>query len=50
MASANQFDIQDPLTQYPRPEFAKQPQPVRASLKMQPVPDHGGGPIRVLAA
>lgn len=42
MASANQFDIQNPLTQYLRPEFPKQPQPVPGlASKMQPVPDHG---------
>jgi NAD(P)-dependent dehydrogenase (short-subunit alcohol dehydrogenase family) len=42
MASANQFDIQNPLTQYPQPDFPKQPQPVPGlASKMQPVPDHG---------
>lgn len=42
MASANQFDIQNPLTQYPQPEFSKQPQPVPGlASKMTPVPDHG---------
>jgi NAD(P)-dependent dehydrogenase (short-subunit alcohol dehydrogenase family) len=42
MASANQFDMQNPLTQYPQPEFSKQPQPVPGlASKMQPVPDHG---------
>ncbi|MDP9840509.1 NAD(P)-dependent dehydrogenase (short-subunit alcohol dehydrogenase family) [Neorhizobium huautlense] len=42
MASSNQFDIQNPLTQYPQPEFPKQPQPVPGlASKMQPVPDHG---------
>ncbi len=42
MASANQFDMQNPLTQYPQPEFPKQPQPVPGlASKMQPVPDHG---------
>ncbi|MGF9567583.1 SDR family oxidoreductase [Neorhizobium sp. BT27B] len=42
MASANQFDIQNPLTQYPQPKFPEQPQPVPGIAgKMQPVPDHG---------
>ncbi|MDM9646437.1 SDR family oxidoreductase [Rhizobium sp. S163] len=42
MASANQFDIQNPLTQYPQPEFPKQPQPVPGlASKMEPLPDHG---------
>lgn len=42
MASANQFDIQNPLTQYPLPKFPEQPQPVPGLAgKMQPVPDHG---------
>ncbi len=42
MATANQFDIQNPLTQYPQPEFPKQPQPVPGlTSEMQPVPDHG---------
>jgi len=42
MASANQFDIQNPLTQYPQPKFPEQPQPVPGLAgKMQPIPDHG---------
>lgn len=42
MASANQFDIQNPLTQYPQPEFPKQPQSVPGlASKMEPLPDHG---------
>ncbi|TNM60281.1 SDR family oxidoreductase [Aliirhizobium smilacinae] len=42
MASANQFDMQNPLTQYPQPKFPEQPQPVPGlASKMQPVPDHG---------
>lgn len=42
MASANQFDMQNPLTQYPQPKFPEQPQPVPGLAgKMQPVPDHG---------
>lgn len=38
----NQYDMQNPLDQYPKPEFPKQPQraPGLAS-KMVPVPDHG---------
>jgi NAD(P)-dependent dehydrogenase (short-subunit alcohol dehydrogenase family) len=38
----NQYDMQNPLDQYPKPEFPKQPQhaPGLAS-KMDPVPDHG---------
>lgn len=42
MATANQFDMQNPLTQYPQPEFPKQPQPVPGlASKMEPLPDHG---------
>ena len=38
----NQYDMQNPLTQYPRPEFPKQPQSVPGlASKMDPVPDHG---------
>ncbi|MFA0962665.1 SDR family oxidoreductase [Roseivirga sp. BDSF3-8] len=38
----NQFDIQDPREQYPKPPFPKQPQP-RPGLthEMDPKPDHG---------
>lgn len=38
----NQFAMRDPLTQYPRPPFERQPQE-RPGLagKMKPVPDHG---------
>jgi NAD(P)-dependent dehydrogenase (short-subunit alcohol dehydrogenase family) len=39
---ANQYDMQNPLTQYPQPEFPKQPQSVPGlASKMDPVPDHG---------
>jgi len=42
MASHNQFEMQNPLTQYPQPGFPKQPQPVPGlASKMDPVPDHG---------
>jgi NAD(P)-dependent dehydrogenase (short-subunit alcohol dehydrogenase family) len=42
MASANQFDMRNPLTQYPKPGFPEQPQPVPGlASEMQPVPDHG---------
>lgn len=38
----NQFDMRNPLDQYPQPEFPQQPQPVPGlASKMQPVPDHG---------
>ncbi len=38
----NQYEMRDPLTQYPRPPFPKQPQsaPGLAS-EMDPTPDHG---------
>lgn len=40
--TANQYDMQNPLTQYPQPEFPKQPQSVPGlASKMEPVPDHG---------
>ncbi len=40
--TSNQYDMQNPLTQYPQPEFPKQPQPVPGlASKMEPVPDHG---------
>lgn len=40
--SDNQYEMQNPLEQYPKPEFPKQPQPVPGlASKMQPVPDHG---------
>ena len=38
----NQYAIQDPLTQYPRPPFPRQPQDAPGSIeKMDPRPDHG---------
>jgi NAD(P)-dependent dehydrogenase (short-subunit alcohol dehydrogenase family) len=38
----NQYDMQNPLTQYPQPEFPKQPQSVPGlASKMDPIPDHG---------
>ncbi|MBB3565200.1 NAD(P)-dependent dehydrogenase (short-subunit alcohol dehydrogenase family) [Rhizobium sp. BK512] len=38
----NQFGMQNPLHQYPQPEFPQQPQPVPGlASKVQPVPDHG---------
>jgi NAD(P)-dependent dehydrogenase (short-subunit alcohol dehydrogenase family) len=42
MMTSNQYDMQNPLTQYPQPQFPKQPQPVPGlASKMEPVPDHG---------
>ena len=38
----NQYEIQDPREQYPRPPFPKQPQPAPGlTEKMDPEPDHG---------
>ena len=38
----NQYEMQNPLTQYPRPPFPRQPQPAPGSIyKMEPEPDHG---------
>lgn len=38
----NQYEKRNPLDQYPRPPFPRQPQPVPGSVnKMDPVPDHG---------
>ncbi len=38
----NQYFIQNPLTQYPRPPFPRQPQPAPGlTPEMDPVPDHG---------
>jgi NAD(P)-dependent dehydrogenase (short-subunit alcohol dehydrogenase family) len=38
----NQFAMQDPTTQYPQPEFEKQPQSAPGLAKdMRPKPDHG---------
>jgi hypothetical protein len=42
MATENQYAMQDPTKQYPRPPFPKQPQPVPGlAQKMDPKPDHG---------
>jgi NAD(P)-dependent dehydrogenase (short-subunit alcohol dehydrogenase family) len=42
MMTSNQYDMQNPLTQYPQPQFPKQLQPVPGlASKMDPVPDHG---------
>ena len=39
---ANQYDMQDPTTQYPQPEFDKQPQSAPGLAQaMDPKPDHG---------
>jgi NAD(P)-dependent dehydrogenase (short-subunit alcohol dehydrogenase family) len=38
----NQYTLQDPRTQYPRPPFPKQPQPAPGlDREMDPIPDHG---------
>ncbi|PAP76251.1 SDR family oxidoreductase [Rubrivirga marina] len=38
----NQYTMQDPRTQYPRPPFPRQPQDAPGlTTKMDPVPDHG---------
>ena len=38
----NQYTIQDPLKQYPQPEFSEQPQsPPGLAQEMSPKPDHG---------
>ena len=38
----NQYEKRNPLDQYPRPPFPKQPQSVPGSVnKMDPLPDHG---------
>lgn len=38
----NQFDMQDPLTQYPQPKFEEQPQSAPGLAQdMEPKPDHG---------
>jgi NAD(P)-dependent dehydrogenase (short-subunit alcohol dehydrogenase family) len=38
----NQYEKRNPLDQYPRPPFPKQPQPVPGSIhEMDPKPDHG---------
>lgn len=42
MATENQFTMQNPLTQYPKPEFPKQPQSAPGTVhNMQPAADHG---------
>ncbi len=42
MATSSLYDLQDPTTQYPQPEFGHQPQPVPGSAaQMNPKPDHG---------
>ncbi|MGM3424344.1 SDR family oxidoreductase [Pseudomonas benzopyrenica] len=42
MSSDNQYRMQNPLTQYPQPEFPKQPQEAPGLAQvMQPRPDHG---------
>ena len=38
----HQYEMQNPLTQYPGPEFEKQPQPAPGlDSRMRPEPDHG---------
>ncbi len=38
----NQYEKQNPLDQYPKPPFPRQPQQVPGSVnKMDPLPDHG---------
>ena len=42
MSSTNQYTMRDPVTQYPRPPFEKQPQPAPGlAQEMKPRPDHG---------
>ena len=42
MATENQFKMQNPLIQYPQPEFPKQPQSAPGTVhNMQPAADHG---------
>jgi len=42
MTTENQCSMQNPLTQYPTPEFPKQPQTAPGTVhKMQPAADHG---------
>ncbi len=41
-SSRNQYDMQDPREQYPRPEFPEQAQPAPGlAREMDPKPDHG---------
>ena len=40
--TSNQYAMQDPRSQYPRPPFPKQPQPAPGTIfEMDPAPDHG---------
>jgi NAD(P)-dependent dehydrogenase (short-subunit alcohol dehydrogenase family) len=42
MTTENQYSMQNPLTQYPQPKFAKQPQnPPGTVHELQPAADHG---------
>lgn len=42
MTTDNQYSMQNPLTQYPQPEFPKQPQSAPGTVhKLQPAADHG---------
>lgn len=42
MTTENQYSMQNPLTQYPTPEFPKQPQTAPGTVhRMQPAADHG---------
>jgi len=42
MTTENQYSMQNPLTQYPTPEFPKQPQTAPGTVhKLQPAADHG---------
>jgi len=42
MTTENQYSMQNPLTQYPTPEFPEQPQTAPGTVhKMQPAADHG---------
>ena len=41
-SARDQFEMQDPTKQYPRPEFPEQTQPVPGlAREMDPKPDHG---------
>src|SRR5882757_8849078 len=42
MSNGNQYTLQDPISQYPKPKFKKQSQPEPGlAQKMNPKPDHG---------
>lgn len=42
MATHNQYTMQNPLTQYPQPQFPKQPQSAPGTVhELQPAADHG---------